>query len=47
MYALVLSYELRPALRSLDAAHRLVMGTMAAALAARCCPASPRAASAI
>ena len=34
MYALVLSYELRPALRSLDATHALVMGTMAAALGA-------------
>jgi lipoate-protein ligase A len=33
MYALVLSYELRPALRSLDAAHSLVMGTMASAFA--------------
>jgi lipoate---protein ligase len=33
MYAVVLSYELRPALRSLDAAHSLVMETMASALA--------------
>jgi lipoate---protein ligase len=33
MYAVVLSYELRPALRSLDAAHCLVMETMAGAIA--------------
>src|SRR5580692_1066670 len=33
MYAVVLSYELRPALRSLDAAHSLVMETMASAWA--------------
>lgn len=33
MYALVLSYELRPALRLIDHAHQCVMGTMAGALA--------------
>lgn len=33
MYALVLSYQLRPALRMIDEAHRVVMGTMAQALA--------------
>lgn len=32
MYALVLSYELRPELRFLDAAHRFVLGTLAEAL---------------
>ncbi|NUQ60970.1 MAG: lipoate--protein ligase family protein [Pirellulales bacterium] len=32
MYALVLSYRLRPALRLIDHAHQFVMGTMAAAL---------------
>jgi lipoate-protein ligase A len=32
MYALVLSYRLRPAMRLLDAAHRTVMETMVAAL---------------
>lgn len=34
MYALVLSYDLRPELRSLDAAHALVMAAHASALAA-------------
>jgi lipoate-protein ligase A len=33
MYAVVLSYRLRPQLRMLDVAHRTVMGTMATALA--------------
>lgn len=33
MYALVLSYELRPDLRSIDAAHRWVMGRLRSALA--------------
>jgi lipoate-protein ligase A len=32
MYALVLSYDLRPALRSLDEAHRFVLGTTLGAL---------------
>jgi lipoate-protein ligase A len=32
MYALVLSYELRPALRAVDVAHQTVLNTMAAAL---------------
>ena len=32
MYALVLSYELRPALRAVDEAHRFVMSTIASAL---------------
>jgi lipoate-protein ligase A len=32
MYSLVLSYELRPELRMLDAAHRFVLGTIAEAL---------------
>jgi lipoate-protein ligase A len=32
MYALVLSYRLRPSLRAIDAAHRFVLGTIAAAL---------------
>ena len=32
MYALVLSHELRPALRAVDRAHRFVLGTLAAAL---------------
>ena len=32
MYALVLSYELRPELRGVDRAHRFVLGTTAAAL---------------
>ncbi len=32
MYALVLSYRLRPALRRIDHAHRFVLGTIAAAL---------------
>ena len=32
MYALVLSYELRPALRAIDHAHRFVLDTIAAAL---------------
>ncbi len=32
MYALVLSYRLRPTLRAVDHAHRFVLGTMAAAL---------------
>jgi lipoate-protein ligase A len=32
MYAVVLSYESRPALRSLDEAHRFVLGTLAEAL---------------
>jgi lipoate-protein ligase A len=32
MYALVLSYELRPQLRSLDAAHRFVLEQLAAAM---------------
>jgi lipoate-protein ligase A len=32
MYAVVLSYRLRPALRLIDHAHQFVMGTMAAAL---------------
>jgi lipoate---protein ligase len=32
MYAAVLSYELRPELRNLDAAHRLVLGTIAKAI---------------
>jgi lipoate-protein ligase A len=45
MYALVLSYRLRPHLRMLSAAHRWVLGRMAAALAplapgVRCCGAS-------
>jgi lipoate-protein ligase A len=33
MYALVLSYQLRPALRAVDRAHALVLGTISAALA--------------
>jgi lipoate-protein ligase A len=33
MYALVLSYELRPTLRAVDHAHRFVMNTLASALA--------------
>ena len=42
MYSLVLSYQLRPHLRVLSAAHREILGTMAAALAplapgVRCC----------
>lgn len=32
MYALVISYELRPALRMIDRAHRFVLGRIAAAL---------------
>ncbi len=32
MYALVLSYELRPALRQLDIAHQQILGTLVAAL---------------
>ena len=32
MYALVLSYQLRPALRAVDRAHRFVLGTIGAAL---------------
>jgi len=32
MYAFVLSYRLRPALRAVDHAHRFVLGTLAAAL---------------
>ncbi len=32
MYALVLSYPLRPSLRAIDAAHRFVLGTIAEAL---------------
>ncbi len=32
MYAVVLSYELRPCLRMVDRAHRFVLGTLAAAL---------------
>ena len=36
MYALVLSYRLRPELRVVAAAHRWVLGTLAAALAALC-----------
>jgi lipoate-protein ligase A len=32
MYALVLSYDLRPELRSIDLAHRLVLGKLAAAV---------------
>jgi lipoate-protein ligase A len=32
MYALVLSYPLRPVLRMIDQAHRIVLGTMASAL---------------
>ena len=34
MYAVVLSYASRPALRSIDEAHRFVMGTIAASLSA-------------
>lgn len=33
MYALVLSYDLRPTLRAVDCAHRFVMSTLASALA--------------
>ena len=32
MYALVLSYALRPTLRAIDVAHRFVLGTIATAL---------------
>jgi lipoate-protein ligase A len=32
MYSLVLSYQRRPSLRAIDAAHRFVLGTIAAAL---------------
>ncbi len=32
MYALILSYQRRPALRAVDAAHRLVLGTIARSL---------------
>jgi lipoate-protein ligase A len=41
MYALVLSYELRPKLRMLDEAHRFVLNTIARALAPVCGDARP------
>lgn len=36
MYAMVLSYQLRPALRMIDQAHRFVLETVAAALSTLC-----------
>jgi lipoate-protein ligase A len=42
MYALVLSYELRPKLRMLDQAHRFVLSTLAQALAPLCPDARPQ-----